>query len=149
MDLKVYLYLLNKYKLNCRGRESGRYTENYFFSKREIAKALGYNGTKESNILEINKSLMVLADTGLIEYSESKRRKGHQGYYHELYVAREYSSTHLKADAAYVKEKQEKGEEISDEILADIAAPIRKNIKVITATTDQRAALSAAKELLE
>ena len=65
--------------------------------------------------MEINKSLQVLTDTGLIKYSVSKRRDGHQGYYHELYCVRQYSSTHLKADAAYVKEKQLKGEDISEE----------------------------------
>ena len=138
MDLKVYLYLMNKYQLNCIGKQNGRYSENYFFSKREIAVALGYNGTKETNIMEINKSLQILADTGLIEYSESKRREGHQGYYHELYCVRQYSVTHLKADAAYVKEKHLKGETLSDEGMLELAAPIRENIKVIASADDPK-----------
>lgn len=138
IDLKVYLYLMNKYQLNCIGKQSGRYTENYFFSKREIAQALGYNGTYEPNIMEINKSLQILTDTGLIEYSVSKRRDGHQGYYHELYCVRQYSSTHLKADAAYVKEKQLKGEDISEEGMLELAAPIRENIKIIATAEDSK-----------
>ena len=148
-NLKVYLYLMNKYQLNCIGKRSGRYTENYFFSKREIAKALGYSGTNEINIQEVNKSLQVLADTGLIEYSESKRREGHQGYYHELYVVRQYSSSHLKADAAYVKESQEQGKVLSEVSVSNLAKPIRENIKVIEAAEDQKKILEITQKLLK
>ena len=129
---------MNKYQLNCIGKQNGRYNENYFFSKKEIAQALGYNGTYEPNIMEINKSLQVLTDMGLIEYSKSKRRDGHQGYYHELYCVRQYSATHLKADVAYVKEKQLKGEDISEEGMLELATPIRENIKVIATAEDPR-----------
>lgn len=138
---------MNKYQLNYIGKQTGRYSENYFFSKREIAHALGYNGSYEPNIMEINKSLQVLTDMGLIEYSQSKRREGHQGYYHELYCVRQYSSTHLKADAQYVKEKQLKGESLSEEAIVELATPIKENLKVIASAQDRRSLLEAVKEL--
>lgn len=129
MDLKVYLYLMNKYQLNCIGKRTGRYIENYFFSKKEIAQALGYNGTYEPNIVEINRSLQVLKDMGLIEYSESKRRLRHQGYYHELYKVQEYSSTHVEADVNYVKEKRMIGESLSEEAKTELVnIDFRKNM---------------------
>lgn len=149
LDLKVYLYLMNKYQLNCIGKQNGRYTENYFFSKREIAVALGYAGNKESNIRSINRSLELLADTGLIVYSESKRRQGHNGYYHELYIVRQYSSTHLKADATYVKDRQLKGIELKEDDLNDLAAPIRNNIKLIEEAKSTRQILEETKRLLQ
>lgn len=109
IPFKVYLYLMNKYQLNCIGRQNGRYIENYFFSKREIAVALGYNGTKEDNILKIQEALELLQDLGFLKCSSSQRRQGHNGYYHELFWVNQYSVTHLKSDLEYLADRQKRG----------------------------------------
>lgn len=82
---KIYIYLLNKYEINKMGKDRGKFTENYFFAKKYIAQALGYNPTKETNILKVNEGLEILKDLGLINYGPSRKREGHNGYYHELY----------------------------------------------------------------
>lgn len=109
IPFKVYLYLMNKYQLNLLGKKSGRYTENYFFSKREIVLALGYNGTKEENILKIQEALELLKDLGFLNCSPSQRRAGHNGYYHELFWVNQYSLTHLSADLEYLADRQKRG----------------------------------------
>lgn len=109
IPFKVYLYLMNKYQLNLLGKKHGRYTENYFFSKREIAVALGYNGTKEENILQIQEALELLKDLGFLNCSSSQRRAGHNGYYHELFWVNQYSLTHLSADLEYLADRQRRG----------------------------------------
>lgn len=109
VPFKVYLYLMNKYQLNLLGKKCGRYTENYFFSKREIAIALGYSGTKEENILKIQEALELLKDLGFLNCSSLQRRTGHNGYYHELFWVNQYSLTHLSADLEYLADRQKRG----------------------------------------
>lgn len=62
--IKIYIYLLNKYKWK---RQTN---EKYIFTKRELLDALGYSKSSESSELydTINNILMMLVNSELVEY---------------------------------------------------------------------------------
>jgi len=84
ISFKVYCYLMSKYVKHLYVQQQYGEIEDYYFSKTEIALALGYT-KRETNILSIQRALVLLEDVGLIKISESHCRPGHNGYYHRLY----------------------------------------------------------------
>ena len=130
LPFKVYCYLMSKYVKHLYLKERYGKTENYFFSKTEIALALGYS-KKEANILLIQRALVVLEDMGLIKFSKSYQRPGHKGYYHELYWVRQYSKTQIKADVQYMTQAIEQGRVVNQEVLDELAQPVKDNIKLL------------------
>lgn len=127
---KIYIYLLNKYEINKLGREQGRFVENYFFAKKYIAQALGYNPTKEANILKVNEGLEILKDLGLINYGPSKKREGHNGYYHELYWVNKYSITQIEAQKKYLQQRQQQGKhKVGESTKKNLIDPFRQEIE--------------------
>lgn len=130
LPFKVYCYLMSKYTKHLYVKETYGKNENYFFSKTEIALALGYS-KKESNILLIQRALAVLEDVGLIKISKSYQRPGHKGYYHELYWVKQYSKTQVRADSEYITSVLEQGREINEEVLNELAAPVKDNVKIL------------------
>ena len=130
LPFKVYCYLMSKYIKHLYIKETYGKNENYFFSKTEIALALGYT-KQEKNILLIQRALAVLEDVGLIKYSQSYQRPGHKGYYHELYWVKQYSKTQIKADSQYMAAAIEQGKKIDEEVLNELAAPVKNNVKIL------------------
>ena len=85
---KMYCYLKSKYQVH----EAYGFKENYFFSRTDILKALGYY-KNSANIKNVNEHLIVLRDVGLIQYSnESVFRKGRKGRYTELYKVSDFAN---------------------------------------------------------
>ena len=123
-SFKIYCYLMYKYQLHLYVKKKYGQKENYFFSKTEIALALGYS-KKQDTLLEINRALVQLDKMGLIKYSTSRKRPGHNGMYHELYWVHQYSSVHLEADSAFVQSLVDKNETITEETFEKIAEPIK------------------------
>ncbi len=131
LPFKVYCYLMSKYIKHLYIKEKYNRNENYFFSKTEIALALGYT-KQEKNILLIERSLAVLEDVGLVKFSKSHQRPGHKGCYHELYWVKQYSSTQIKADMRYVGDAVKQGKQLSTEVYEELAAPVKEEIKVLS-----------------
>ena len=131
LPFKVYCYLMSKYVKHLYIRQKYHRNENYFFSKTEIALALGYT-KQEKNILLIQRALAVLEDVGLIKFSESHQRKGHKGYYHELYWVKQYSSTQIKADSRFIKDSIKEGRELSEEVYEELVEPVKQEVKALT-----------------
>lgn len=101
LSFKIYCYLKKWYQV----KENGGYKENYFFSRSEIARALGYFIDKDS-IKSIDMCLKTLKKVGLIDYAEELVGKnGHHGVYTELYSVSEYCPLERKSE----KELVEKG----------------------------------------
>lgn len=130
LPFKVYCYLMSKYVKHLYIKEKYNRNENYFFSKTEIALALGYT-KQEKNILLIQRALTVLEDVGLVSFSKSYQRPGHKGYYHELYWVRQYSKTQIKADTDFMMRAIEQGREVGQDVLDELAQPVRDNIKLL------------------
>lgn len=85
---KTYCYLKRWYQLHEAFFKGG---ENYFFSRTEILKALGYCKNAR-NIRRVDEFLIVLRDVGLIEYAgKAVYRKGKKGLYTELYRVNDYA----------------------------------------------------------
>lgn len=85
---KTYCYLKRWYQLHEAFFKGG---ENYFFSRTEILKALGYYKDAR-NIRRVDEFLIVLRDVGLIEYAgKAVYRKGKKGLYTELYRVNDYA----------------------------------------------------------
>lgn len=85
---KTYCYLKRWYQLHEAFFKGG---ENYFFSRTEILKALGYYKDAR-NIRRVDEFLIVLRDVGLIEYAgKAVHRKGKKGLYTELYKVNDYA----------------------------------------------------------
>jgi hypothetical protein len=85
---KTYCYLKRWYQLHEAFFKGG---ENYFFSRTEILKALGYYKDAR-NIRRVDEFLIVLRDVGLIEYAgKAVYRKGKKGLYTELYKVNDYA----------------------------------------------------------
>ena len=85
---KTYCYLKRWYQLHEAFFKGG---ENYFFSRTEILKALGYCKNAR-NIRRVDEFLIVLRDVGLIEYAgKAVYRKGKKGLYTELYKVNDYA----------------------------------------------------------
>jgi hypothetical protein len=85
---KTYCYLKRWYQLHEAFFEG---KENYFFSRTEILKALGYCKNAR-NIRRVDEFLIVLRDVGLIEYAaKATYRKGKRGLYTELYKVNDYA----------------------------------------------------------
>ena len=85
---KTYCYLKRWYQLHEAFFKGG---ENYFFSRTEILKVLGYCKNAR-NIRRVDEFLIVLRDVGLIEYAgKAVYRKGKKGLYTELYRVNDYA----------------------------------------------------------
>lgn len=85
---KTYCYLKRWYQLHEAFFKGG---ENYFFSRTEILKTLGYCKNAR-NIRRVDEFLIVLRDVGLIEYAgKAVYRKGKKGLYTELYRVNDYA----------------------------------------------------------
>lgn len=85
---KTYCYLKRWYQLHEAFFKGG---ENYFFSRTEILKVLGYYKDAR-NIRRVDEFLIVLRDVGLIEYAgKAVYRKGKKGLYTELYKVNDYA----------------------------------------------------------
>ena len=85
---KTYCYLKRWYQLHEAFFKGG---ENYFFSRTEILKALGYYKDAR-NIRRVDEFLIVLRDVGLIEYAKKAvYRNGKKGLYTELYRVNDYA----------------------------------------------------------
>lgn len=85
---KTYCYLKRWYQLHEAFFKGG---ENYFFSRTEILKALGYCKNAR-NIRRVDEFLIVLREVGLIEYAgKAVYRKGKKGLYTELYKVNDYA----------------------------------------------------------
>lgn len=98
---KTYCYLKRWYQLHEAFFKGG---ENYFFSRTEILKALGYYKDAR-NIRRVDEFLIVLRDVGLIEYAEKAvYRKGKRGLYTELYKANDYARAQKESIENTLKE---------------------------------------------
>lgn len=101
LSMKVYCYLLNKQQIH----DKYRYKENYFFSKSELLRAVGYSeGSK--NKLKITQTLEILKNFDLINFSnESVGRPGKHGTYLELYQVNQYSIIQKEAANKFIREE--------------------------------------------
>lgn len=93
-EFKIYCYLFNKYNMHL----YYRHVENYYFSEKEVAEAIGYKGRNPQTVRMIKESLLTLRELGLIDYNiESVGRPGKHGTYHELYAVYDYSPVQVEA----------------------------------------------------
>lgn len=98
---KTYCYLKRWYQLHEAFFKGG---ENYFFSRTEILKALGYCKNAR-NIRRVDEFLIVLRDVGLIEYAgKAVYRKGKKGLYTELYRVNDYARAQKESIENTLKE---------------------------------------------
>lgn len=98
---KTYCYLKRWYQLHEAFFKGG---ENYFFSRTEILKALGYHKDAR-NIRRVDEFLIVLRDVGLVEYAgKAAYRKGRKGLYTELYRVNDYARAQKESIENTLKE---------------------------------------------
>ena len=98
---KTYCYLKRWYQLHEAFFKGG---ENYFFSRTEILKTLGYY-KNTGNIRRVDEFLIVLRDVGLIEYAgKAVYRKGKKGLYTELYRVNDYARAQKESIENTLKE---------------------------------------------
>lgn len=110
LSMKVYCYLLNKKQIHDRYN----YKENYFFSKSELLRAVGYSRGGKTE-LKLEQALALLENLGLIEYNhQSVGRPGVHGLYLELYNVNQYSNVQKEAAKNFIGE----GKTISDPYVA-------------------------------
>lgn len=98
---KTYCYLKRWYQLHEAFFKGG---ENYFFSRTEILKTLGYYKNTR-NIRRVDEFLIVLRDVGLIECAQKAvYRKGKKGLYIELYKVNDYARAQKESIENTLKE---------------------------------------------
>lgn len=111
-EFKIYCYLFNKYNMHI----YYQHTENYFFSEKEVAEAIGYKGRNPNTVRMIKESLLTLRELGLIDYDlESIGRPGKHGTYHELYCVRDYSPVQTEA----LQQTIDECKQLPDELVRD------------------------------
>lgn len=115
-SMKIYCYLLNKQQIHDRYK----YKENYFFSKSELLKAVGYSRGGKTE-LKLEQALALLEQLDLINYNhKSVGRPGVHGLYLELYKVNQYSNVQKNAANNFIGE----GRTISDpEVAQQVCIP--------------------------
>lgn len=109
-SMKVYCYLLNKQQIH----DKYHYKENYFFSKSELLRAVGYSRGSKTE-LKLEQALVLLEQLDLISYNHTLvGRPGVHGLYSELYKVNQYSNVQKKAANNFIGE----GKTITDPYVA-------------------------------
>jgi hypothetical protein len=98
---KVYCYLFNKYRNNCR---KGKDTT---FSQNELLEAIGYNDTYGNNHTLVADILDVLTKTNLITVNKNKKRVG-MGTFYILDSVNQYEGNEYEPTIGDMIEKVEK-----------------------------------------
>lgn len=140
-EFKIYCYLFNKYNMHI----YYQHIENYFFSEKEVAEAIGYKGRNPNTVRMIKECLLTLRELGLIDYDlESVGRPGKHGTYHELYAVYDYSPVQTEA----LQQTIDECKQLPDEFVRD-AVVLGNDLSAAELTENQQQYLNEVRKAKE
>ena len=132
LDFKVYCVLLNMFNKH----QYYGYSENYFFSKKELLEGVGYTNNAR-NLHIADEALVILKKLGFIEYDGPKKRidkngKKSKAYYFELLKVNLIPKVKKEADHQYLsvggKVNRENYLDFAPDIIKEFPEAIEKEV---------------------